>query len=163
MLLVSFPEELRTFEHRPCALAKEHPQESPGLAICGPGLSRFCYNQQTMEAPRCIVCQTKHWSTQPCPAFKNVAAEEAKQQRIAKLRTTIETVTETPPQTVTITPLPVTQTHNENPVPATVPVTVSVTLATQNKGGRPRKENPLSNAERQRRWRQNQKLKAAIQ
>lgn len=23
-----------------------------------------------MEAPKCMHCQTRHWGTQPCPAFK---------------------------------------------------------------------------------------------
>ena len=33
-----------------------------------------------MDAPRCIVCGQRHWSTQPCPAFADVAAEERRQQ-----------------------------------------------------------------------------------
>jgi hypothetical protein len=96
-----------------------------------------------MEAPLCMFCNTRsHWTRQPCPAFKNPrsqsgagsAAEEAKQQCIA-LKTTIETVTINTP--------------------------ISVTPAVTKKRGRPPTDTPLSNAERQRRWRQNQKLKAA--
>src|SRR5262245_13401907 len=32
-----------------------------------------------MDAPRCLVCGTRHWSRQPCPAMQD---EHAKQRRL---------------------------------------------------------------------------------
>jgi hypothetical protein len=31
-----------------------------------------------MDAPRCIVCNTKHWSRQPCPSQKEARLEHAR-------------------------------------------------------------------------------------
>lgn len=31
-----------------------------------------------MEAPNCIICGTRHWSRQPCPAMKETAVTEVK-------------------------------------------------------------------------------------
>jgi hypothetical protein len=108
-----------------------------------------------MEAPRCIVCGQRHWSTQPCPAFADIANEE-KRQQIAKAAVT-KKVTEIP-KPVTINPQPVTKKVTTN-----TPVTENVTLNTpvtinapipKLKRGRPKTDNPLSGAERTRRYRQ---------
>jgi hypothetical protein len=32
-------------------------------------MTRLRYNGRHGRAPRCIVCQQRHWSTQPCPAI----------------------------------------------------------------------------------------------
>ena len=55
-----------------------------------------------MDAPRCIVCNTKHWSRQPCPALAGGTVEQ-RQLRQARLEVAkeamrlAETVTETSP------------------------------------------------------------------
>jgi hypothetical protein len=90
-----------------------------------------------MEARKCIVCGTKHWSRQPCPATKAAATELASQ-----------TVTN-PPEAVTENTPPVTRNVTTNtPIPVTPP---------KRPRGRPPCGKALSNAERQRRFRERQK------
>jgi hypothetical protein len=101
-----------------------------------------------MEARRCIVCGTKHWSTQPCPAFAAVAAEERRQQ-IAR-----HAVTKNTP---TVTKNAADNTVTKNPTP------FSVTLASSKPHGRPPVANPLSDAERARRYRANKRAANAAQ
>jgi len=61
-----------------------------------------------MDAPRCIVCDTKHWSRLPCPAMGGIYDQRAlKQARLEHARETLrqaETVTKTPPAVKTETP-----------------------------------------------------------
>jgi hypothetical protein len=90
-----------------------------------------------MDAPRCIVCNTRHWSTQPCPAMADVIADERKQLA----RKTLDSVTKPPPASVPVT----------NPV--TKPL--NVTPVTKPKGGRPLLgDKPMTAAERMRKYRQ---------
>jgi len=103
----------------------------------------------TMEAPRCIVCNTRHWRTQPCPAFAEVANEE-KRQQITKAAVTKSqpSVTGNTPKPVTINPQPVTKKVTLN-----TPVTINTPIP-KLKRGRPKTGNALSGAERTRRYRQ---------
>jgi hypothetical protein len=104
-----------------------------------------------MEATKCIVCNTRHWSTQPCPAFAGVIAEERKQQA----RRVLDSVTKPIPTAVT-KPTPETVTKPVTKPPPSLNLT-SVTKP--NKGGRPRLfDNPLSQAERARRYRERKAL-----
>jgi hypothetical protein len=119
-----------------------------------------------MDAPKCIVCNTRHWSTQPCPAMADVIAEERKQQARRALNSVTKNlsgVTENTPEPVTknvhsvTTNTPTTVTENpvsENQTP------ISVTLGSTRPRGRPRSDNPLSQAERARRYRA--KVRATI-
>src|SRR5262245_34629325 len=121
-----------------------------------------------MEARRCIVCGTNHWSTQPCPAtrsqssagFAEVAAEERGQQIACKpvTKNPLKPFTKTPANGVTKTTPPLPKPPMVSVTPPEVSATVSVT---PNKGGRPPSPNKLSRAEIQRRYRQRQKLTAA--
>src|SRR5262245_49347298 len=102
-----------------------------------------------MEARRCIVCGTNHWSTQPCPAtrsqssagFAEVAAEERRQQIACKAVTenTLKPVTKTPANGVTKTTPPLPKPPMVSVTPPEVSATVSVT---PNKGGRPPTSSP---------------------
>jgi hypothetical protein len=101
-----------------------------------------------MDAPRCLVCDTKHWSRQPCPA----TSRETKLEHARDVLRQAEAVTkpiparyETP---VTIPPQNVTK-----PPPVTKPATGFVTPAAPSKGGRPRLGDHPMTAERMRRYR----------
>jgi len=58
-----------------------------------------------MEAPRCIVCGKRHWSTQKCPAMSEAITEEKRLQvaKRAVQRTDSVTVTDTKPVPVSTT------------------------------------------------------------
>src|SRR5262249_37308959 len=106
--------------------------------------------RNAMDAPKCIVCNTRHWSTQPCPAFADVIAEERKQQ-IAR-----HAVTKPSPEPVT---KPVTK-PPEQTVTKPASVTKPPAVTKPNKGGRPLLgDKPMSAAERMQRYRANRKAK----
>jgi len=54
-----------------------------------------------MDAPRCIVCNTKHWSRQACPAMAgNTLSQHVDRRRLDHARDVLrdaEGVTKTPP------------------------------------------------------------------
>src|SRR5262245_10079763 len=102
-----------------------------------------------MEAPRCIVCNTKHWSRQPCPA----TGREAKLEHARALRQA-EAVTENPQ--IPVTKIVHSVTENSPSVTINTPVTanpspISVTLA-KRKRGRPPTGKAQSAAERMRQY-----------
>ncbi len=113
-----------------------------------------------MEAPLCFACNQRHWSTQPCPAWADVRAEQQKQIRqklVAKAVTNNQpTVTKIPTDTVTKNTPAVTT----NPISVT-PKPISVTNfrdapapSQKRKRGRPPLgDKKLSAAERARRYR----------
>src|SRR5262245_44108255 len=105
-----------------------------------------------MDAPRCMVCNTRHWSTQPCPAFADVAAEQRRQQ-IANAA-----VRQTPiPDATKVPAIPATQ---SNETPATKPPNATkVAAATKVKMGRPLiGDHPMTATERSRRFRERKAL-----
>src|SRR5262245_15600443 len=117
-----------------------------------------------MDAPRCIVCNIKHWSRQACPAMSREARLEHARDILRVAEGVTKPVTKpTPPRdetAVTIPPQNVTK-----PPPVTKPATTFVTPdhgrgqapAAPPKGGRPRLgEQPMTAAERMRRHRQRQ-------
>jgi hypothetical protein len=87
-----------------------------------------------MDAPRCLVCNTKHWSRQPCPAQKEARLDHARDVlRQAQIPVTKKTapVTKVAVDSVTKTP-----------------------AVTKTKRGRPRLgDKPMTAAERMRRYR----------
>jgi hypothetical protein len=105
-----------------------------------------------MDAPRCIVCGQKHWSRQPCPAFADVIAEERKQQARRALDSVTKNLSGDNPATVTKNP---TVTEITKPFP--------VTANSTRPRGRPRSDNPLSQAERARRYRERKALQTPQQ
>jgi hypothetical protein len=95
-----------------------------------------------MDAPRCVMCGTKHWSRQPCPAM---GKDERLQQACDGLRQA-ESVTKKPE-------IPVTKIQPGVTKAAVDSVTKTPTV-TKTKRGRPRLgDKPMSAAERMRRYR----------
>src|SRR5262245_32023412 len=93
-----------------------------------------------MDAPRCRLCNTRHWGTQPCPAMQgDTLSEHVDRRRLEHARNVLrqaEAVTENAPtpvtrnqQTVT-TNTPVTVTTNASVLPVTdiqTPIPVTAT------------------------------------
>src|SRR5262245_58985433 len=74
-----------------------------------------------MDAPRCLVCNTKHWSRQACPAMGGIVDQRAlKQARLEVARETLrqaETVTKTTPAVKTESqPIKIEQVKTSSPV-----------------------------------------------
>jgi hypothetical protein len=76
--------------------------------------------RDSMDAPKCIVCNTRHWSTQPCPAMATVIAEEQNQQRRKIAESVNQPVSVTKNEAVTVNPLTINTPVN--------PVTENVTI-----------------------------------
>jgi hypothetical protein len=105
-----------------------------------------------MEAPLCFACNQRHWSTQPCPAWADVRAEQQKQIRqklVAKAVTNNQpTVTKNTPAVTTnpisVTPKPISVTNfRDAPAPS----------QKRKRGRPPLGDKKLSAAERARRYR----------
>src|SRR5262249_36928396 len=103
-----------------------------------------------MEALKCLICGTRHWPRQKCPATADVTAEEKKQQArrvLDSVTKNLSGVTENTPKPVTDNTQPVTintpVTVTKNPVTINPPP-ISVTANSTRGRGRPRSPNPLS-------------------
>src|SRR5262245_4759121 len=106
-----------------------------------------------MEARKCIVCGTRHWPRQECPAMAEVIATERDQQHGKTKAKNAAPVVSTKP--VTINPV------TEN-TPGVTINTVTINTPVTRKRGRPPTGKAMTAAERMRKYRERKAMDTVV-